>query len=110
MAPPHFPWKTGLVSTVFPQREQERELWEGLAKVSLGKGQFLFISVGTHISLLWAQGLPVEEARLAPEHHHHIAACIQVGAGDGNLCAPGHGSPAGLQVCEGQSLHRKEED
>lgn len=52
----------------------------------------------------------MEEAGLAAEHHHHIAACVQVGAGDGNLCASRHGSPSGLQVCESQSLQRKEED
>lgn len=52
----------------------------------------------------------MEEAWLAPEHDHHIAACIQVGACDGDLCAPRHGSPTGLQVCKSQGLHRKEED
>lgn len=58
----------------------------------------------------WAPELPVEEAWLVPEHHHHIAACIQVGACDGDLCAPRHGSPTGLQVCKSQGLRRKEED
>ena len=42
--------------------------------------------------------LPVEEAGLLPEHHHHIAARVQVAARDGHLGAPGHGPPAGLQV------------
>lgn len=51
--------------------------------------------------------LPVEQAGLLPEHHHHIAARIQVGARDGHLGASGHGSPAGLQVRESQRLCRK---
>lgn len=102
-----------------PQRQEECQLLGGITKVILGEGQFLSTSVGLHISLpgaltvwplSWAHGLPVEEAGLTPEHHHHIAACIQVGACDGNLCPPRHGSSVGLQICEGQSLCRKKED
>jgi hypothetical protein len=52
-------------------------------------------------------GLPVEEAGLLPKHHHYVAAGIQVGACDGHLGAPRHGSPAGLQVCESQRLCMK---
>lgn len=42
--------------------------------------------------------LPVEEAGLLPEQHHHVAARVQVGAGDGHLGASGPGPLAGLQV------------
>lgn len=42
--------------------------------------------------------LPVEEAGLLPEQHHHIAARVQVGARDGHLGASGPGPLAGLQV------------
>lgn len=102
-----------------PTREPECQLLQGLTKVSSGEDQFLSTSVGPHISLpealpvwplSWPLGLPVEEAGLAPKHHHHIAARVQVGACDGDLCTPRHGSSVGLQICEGQSLHREEEN
>lgn len=108
-----------MVATVLQQEEGECQHLEGLTRVSSGEGQFLSTSVGPHISLpeaspvwplSWALGLPVEETGLAPEHHQHIAACVQVGACDGDLRTPRHGSSVGLQICEGQSLHRKEED
>lgn len=96
--PPCLPGNAGILFAVLHQREEECQFLEGLTKVSMGEGQFLSTSVGPHISFL-GPWLPVEEAGLAPKHHHHIAACIQVGACDGDLGTPRHGSSVGLQIC-----------